>query len=381
MHAMNISKLKKLIKNLIYYCKAVISYNSFLKNRFDKKYVVCFTHNHGGGATKYLDEICEFGDFSNEDTIIIKNYIPKKVYEIRINENGFWKRYFILDFDKLKAFIESITIQELFVNELFNYPDLTEILNWLPDLKKSANCSMTYCVHDFYCICPGSLLLDRENIYCKITKKCEECLGSTESWRKMWHTFLRECSEIRAYSENTKWHIQQVFKDIDINVIPHKVYSNLRTVNIHKSTKADTFNIAVLGVLSLPKGSAIIEQLIDIIENENEDIRIIHFGDIFTKPIVNSNVYYEEGHYDLENLPNLMEKYNIQAVLVASICPETFSYTCAESIKMDIPLITFDIGAQGDKAKNYDRGYVVEKVSAEALFKGIINLRKQIVSE
>ena len=42
-----------------------------------------------------------------------------------------------------------------------------------------------------------------------------------------------------------------------------------------------------------------------------------------------------------------------------SIVPETFSYTISEAIKMGLPIVAFDIGAQGNRVKQYKLGKVV----------------------
>jgi glycosyltransferase involved in cell wall biosynthesis len=42
-----------------------------------------------------------------------------------------------------------------------------------------------------------------------------------------------------------------------------------------------------------------------------------------------------------------------------SIIPETFSYTISEAMTMGLPIVAFDIGAQGNRVKNYNLGKVV----------------------
>ena len=40
-------------------------------------------------------------------------------------------------------------------------------------------------------------------------------------------------------------------------------------------------------------------------------------------------------------------------VLFSSVCAETFSYVVSEVIALDLPLVGFPIGAQGEKIANY----------------------------
>jgi len=65
------------------------------------------------------------------------------------------------------------------------------------------------------------------------------------------------------------------------------------------------------------------------------------------------------GNYETSDLPRLISEYKINVVFISSIVPETFSYTLSEAIKMKLPVICFDLGAQGNRVKNYDLGQVM----------------------
>jgi glycosyltransferase involved in cell wall biosynthesis len=43
-----------------------------------------------------------------------------------------------------------------------------------------------------------------------------------------------------------------------------------------------------------------------------------------------------------------------------SIWPETFSYVAHEIKSMGLPMVTFNLGAQADLAKSYEKGYVID---------------------
>ena len=64
-----------------------------------------------------------------------------------------------------------------------------------------------------------------------------------------------------------------------------------------------------------------------------------------------------------------MEKSGIQVVLFPSICPETFSFTLSEIFAMELPVVGYEIGAQGRRIADYKKGITVpyEDMSGEAL--------------
>jgi glycosyltransferase involved in cell wall biosynthesis len=69
------------------------------------------------------------------------------------------------------------------------------------------------------------------------------------------------------------------------------------------------------------------------------------------------NTYYH-GKYALKELPGIISKHKISMALFTSIWPETFSYTVSELMMLGMPIMCFDIGAQGEKVKAYDKGII-----------------------
>ncbi len=66
-----------------------------------------------------------------------------------------------------------------------------------------------------------------------------------------------------------------------------------------------------------------------------------------------------------------MKEHEIDIFLIPSICPETFSYTTQEIMMMDMPLMVFNIGAPAESVVNYSKGYIINKVSSEAVLETI----------
>ena len=64
-----------------------------------------------------------------------------------------------------------------------------------------------------------------------------------------------------------------------------------------------------------------------------------------------------------------MEKSGTQVVLFPSICPETFSFTLSEIFAMELPVVGYDVGAQGRRIASYEKGITVpiEDMSGKAL--------------
>ena len=68
-----------------------------------------------------------------------------------------------------------------------------------------------------------------------------------------------------------------------------------------------------------------------------------------------------------------MEANEIDIILVPSICPETFSYTTEEAIKMGLPIAVFDIGAPAERVKSYGKGIILRNQCPEYILREIYN--------
>ena len=62
------------------------------------------------------------------------------------------------------------------------------------------------------------------------------------------------------------------------------------------------------------------------------------------------------GEYKRDNLMNILRANSIDAILIPSIWPETFSYTTAEAIVSGYPVMCFGIGGQADQVYQYEKG-------------------------
>ena len=70
------------------------------------------------------------------------------------------------------------------------------------------------------------------------------------------------------------------------------------------------------------------------------------------------------GHYAREDLKELIQKHQVQLILLLSVWPETYSYTMSEAMMLGVPFIATDMGALGHRARVYGCGLLVPLHSA-----------------
>ncbi|SEB00583.1 Glycosyltransferase, GT2 family [Pseudobutyrivibrio sp. ACV-2] len=132
-------------------------------------------------------------------------------------------------------------------------------------------------------------------------------------------------------------------------------------------------NIGFIGGINREKGGSII---CDLIKKHIPNVNYYILGNIGYDDLnlINADNVYKFGQYNSNDLPKLLSLYNIDAVGILSVWPETFSYTLSESLICDMPTIVTDIGALGERMKRTDAGWTVTIDDAAGQIANIIHL-------
>jgi glycosyltransferase involved in cell wall biosynthesis len=156
---------------------------------------------------------------------------------------------------------------------------------------------------------------------------------------------------------------------LQVRVSPHTV-DYIQPV-IVKNKATNTLNIGFLGYIMNHKGLAIMEEMIEIVEGDYPDIRLIHIGS--TDYPIKSPIFTQTGSYNTSDLPKLTLEYDIDIFFISSIWPETFSYTTQEIIEMNMPVACFDIGAPAERVREYNKGLIIPEMTAQCALDTIVN--------
>ena len=138
-------------------------------------------------------------------------------------------------------------------------------------------------------------------------------------------------------------------------------YSFLQNVYLHK-------------ISYTLKGGAIVSALYHYFDKQKLNIPLTIVGSSYVATHQKITVH---GNYTPHDLPIIISKAGINVILMPSIIPETFSYTISEAMKMGLPIVTFDLGAQGNRVKQYELGKVIPLGSSpEAILTAIQSVLK-----
>jgi len=87
------------------------------------------------------------------------------------------------------------------------------------------------------------------------------------------------------------------------------------------------------------------------------------------------------GAYTHADLVDLIEANRINLAFFPSVCPETFSYVTEEMIRLDLPIVAFDLGAPGERLRGYRNGRLCPEVSAESALSTLLALHQALLAK
>lgn len=235
------------------------------------------------------------------------------------------------------------------------------------DIAKKYNIYSVVTLHDLYMICPSINKVYKDK-YCEYdsSSNCKDCLKKRyglgndiiENWQKTCKNVLSKFDLRIVPSENTQKLFKAVYPELDFEVVEHGV--EVIDVSCVKPVKANgCFNVAFVGAMAIHKGGNILKELKN--KNVGKDIKIHLFGKSEIPALYKSNAnYINHGPYTRGELPKLLIENGIDLVCIFATWPETYSYTLTECYMAHIPVLTFDLGAVGDRVKKDGLGWTIE---------------------
>lgn len=263
--------------------------------------------------------------------------------------------------------------KEVVINSLYGiYRELGGFVAALENMRKGSDAPVRLMTHDFLLACPSQHLLDASQKYCGLpaieSVKCRECVRLNENiasewretfqmstWRLLSRSLIDLCDEVRVFDESGEEILSRIF-DMPTHIrriAPHRPSRTLRPVRI---SNRDRLTIGILGTLTFAKGLDVVNALARHARMKRLDCAIVVIGDV--RATVDPFVQVH-GAYDAQRLPDIMEAYGINLVFISSVVPETFCYALSEAMEMRMPIVAYDLGAQGRRVRRYERGMVI----------------------
>ncbi|ROU02993.1 glycosyltransferase [Histidinibacterium lentulum] len=238
-----------------------------------------------------------------------------------------------------------------------------ELPDLLADLASGPEDRARVLFHDFFPLSPSYTLLDADGRYrgplsgprsdrAHLYRRPDGSLASLEDWQGAWRRFADLATELRVFSEDSAMQVAAVWPHLAerISVRPHAMPPPRPVEPPPPGSKPV---IGVLGNIGVQKGAAVVQALA-----RRGDVSLVIVGNIDPAYALPGSVKVT-GTYKPSDIPNLATLNRITHWLIPSIWPETFSYTTHEAIATGLPVMAFDLGAQGAAVRDAPNGLVL----------------------
>ena len=335
-------------------CARLLKEQSFSSN----KRILLITHNIGGGVETFIQDLkrellarkIEVFICRSEEDGKISFDCNKQVYP---NLHGIDPKY---NYSTILEILRTLEISNIHINHLINYPDYFG--DMLTRLSGDLGVPITYTLHDYYCCCPFITTFKDDCWTCDVLteSQCNTCScihQSESSWliRNRSSRIFNSCFKITVPNEDVKQRLKNLFPGIQFSVVPH-YEKNLPAIKRIKSEDG-ILRLAIVGaIVNNAKGSEYIKKFATYLKQNNEKAKLILIGCSNRVRELKSLGLEITGFYkDESTARDLLRKYKVDACLIPSIWPETYSYTLSLALRSGLPTFVFDLGAQAERMR------------------------------
>jgi glycosyltransferase involved in cell wall biosynthesis len=359
--------------------------------------VMVFDHNMGGGANQYRERIVKARLAAGDAVILCTYNLPTLDYRIQAMRGGAEPRVWrAASFLALDGVLERHESAELFVNSPVSFDEPLLLADWLARTRSDySRAKLVVTAHDYLSACPSFVLLNAEGAFCGIPDiaTCNACLGRHDAsyvalspptemgaWRALWGRCLAAADEVRCFSEASRKLLLRAYPQLDparLTVVPHAIdFVPARRPRVDPTAPPV---IGVIGEISPQKGAHVIEQMIDRIEAQSLNVRVVVLGLLHSAR--KSPRLTVTGPYRRDDLVDLVEKHGINMLFFASVWPETFSYVVGEMMALGLPIVAFDMGAPAERLRAYPLARLVADTHGAAALDELIALHHEAAQQ
>lgn len=344
-----------------------VLHNDFLEG---KNHPVGGTEFHVKDIIEHVENVNPIVTYVRKQEIVVQVFVEDEVIELTFPIGSM-----IYDFTtnsysykrKMEYVIDYFNIECIHIHHF-----KTHTMD-LVDIAEERSIPLFITLHDFYCICPKIKLLNKDNVYCIESRNkevCHECLRHAfgynslqlEQWNEKMYKALSSAKKVYTPSHSAKNIIEQYYQEalgnfnVEIEVVEHGIDPK----NILKKAQENkTFKVAFIGGICPEKGSALIREI--ICADKKKDFEWHIFGNIGDQSLnlLDKEHLIKHGRYERTEIEDKLNEEAIDLICILSIWPETYSYTISEAIMAQIPILTLDIGALGERINKYKCGWVL----------------------
>lgn len=348
--------------------------------------VLMISHMRGGGTDRHLDNLV--AELQGQAVV----YMLKPLAEggqVALGRYGEVQARLAFDpfadFERLVLTLQALGVSRVHLHHTIGlaHPVLT-----LPERLK---CSYDVTIHDYYLACPQVSLTDAAGRYCGAPAEdgCNRCLaerpapGGTDivGWRRFGGILLAGAERVFVPSMDTFRRIERYFPGVNLIHGRHESGLVSLPVVVPALEAEQPLKVLTLGALSIIKGGDFLEAVALEARKLRAPLEFHLLGfsyrQLRTRPFSALEVH---GEYQDADLPRLLNEMQPDVVWFPGGCPETYSYTLSECLKVGLAVIAPNIGAFPERLAGRANSWLFEPgVSVAQMLQLLQSVRSALI--
>lgn len=346
-----------------------------LKAASQRHAFLMISHQAGGGTEKHVMDMCErlareevscyrlSPHPSHASRVCVWHYrvvdCPNLVFDMDTDQEA------------LAACLRELHIAHVHMHHLLGFPQRMQAL--LTILCEALSVRYDVTLHDYYMACPSINLVYDQGMYVtdpdiatsqRWASRNPTAAGRTPIW--LWryqHTqLLKAARNVYAPSHDCADRMMRLLPGIVVQARPHPD-EQITAPNLFKHHAPGTpLDVAIIGRLTRHKGAALVLAMARDAKRRNLPVYFHVFGEADDANALRKTGHvHVHGAYEEQAIYALLKEQRCHVALMASVWPETYSYTLSIAFNARLYPVCFDMGAPAERIRIAQWGSILSR--------------------
>ncbi|WP_024896934.1 glycosyltransferase [Brucella rhizosphaerae] len=341
--------------------------------------IAMVTHRRGGGTEVHVEQLRQRIREEGGASLVFRPHWSSNIM-LYLDDPHFPNigPFFINDdFRSFARFLSGTKTALLHIHHLVDLAPVAA--DYVRKACEHAGVEYDFTAHDYFTVCPRINLIDQYGAYCgePSIDICEKCVKadhqferagglSVWDWRDRYGRLMLGARRVLVPNEDVKRRLSRYMNNITLVVRPHfedfhreaEAEGILDETSLADNTECK--KIVLLGVIGHHKGLALLIEVAEASKQMNLPMKFVVIGytpnDAELLSLGNVEI---TGPYDDQDSVKLLRDQNADLVWMASIWPETYSYTLSHVFQAGLHPVAFDFGAIACRIKEVGLGQLL----------------------
>lgn len=323
--------------------------------RSERARVLFVAHSGGGGVARHVGDLALALE-PDVEVLMLEPHVAPFVALRWLRSGEPLKLWFdgVGDWEGLIGFLGALGLDRIHFHHVSGLPEA------VLDLPTRLGCPHDLTLHDYFPACPAYHLADASGRYCGMEPECGKCLDAAPAqwpltiaqWRERFGTLLSTAGRVIAPCSDAAVRIGAFFPQVSPLVWPHP--------EMPDRPPPRPLRVLVPGAISSLKGFDVLQACVEDASRRGLALHFVVLG-FLGKPLDQwpDAPLTITGEYPEGALPALIAKERGDVFFFPSQCPETYSYTLSAALRSGLPIVASDIGAIGERLREYPRACIL----------------------